>query len=391
MNFRANIWKVYLFNFLFHLHFIDGVLVPFFTDWGGISFARVMVLQSWYMLWVFLLEIPTGTVADRWGRKQSLALAALINGGAALVYASTRNFAVFMVGEFMWAASTALFSGACDAFIYDTLRVTGQEARSKRHFGRAESFKMAGIMMAAPVGSFIAARYGLRAPMLLIAAPLAAAFLVGTTFKEPEAHHDASPRDYLSLLRTGTRFFFESRILRVLALDMIVVGSVAYFMIWLYQPMLKQAGVALKYFGVVAAAIAATEIVVMNNFELLERMVGSKRRLVFLSAAITGAMFIVGGLTHLIPLVLMVILIGGGLGLSRRPLFHSYMNKYIPSPQRATVLSTVSMLEKLTVAGVGPFVGLMVDWSLDYTLMLLGAIALGFSFISRVEEAHLIE
>ncbi len=122
MNFKANIWKVYLFNFLFHLHFIDGVLVPFFTDWGGISFAQVMLLQSWYMVWVFLLEIPTGAVADRWGRKQSLTLAVLINGFAALIYASAPNFIVLLVGEFLWATSTALFSGACEAFVYDTLR-----------------------------------------------------------------------------------------------------------------------------------------------------------------------------------------------------------------------------------------------------------------------------
>jgi hypothetical protein len=64
--------------------------------------------------------------------------------------------------------------------------------------------------------------------------------------------------------------------LRILALDMIVIGAVAYFMIWLYQPMLKQAGVALKCFGVVGAAI-----VVMNNFEFLENVFGSKRRYSF--------------------------------------------------------------------------------------------------------------
>ena len=96
----------------------------------------------------------------------------------------------------------------------------------------------------------------------------------------------------------------------------------------------------------------------------IERVVGSKRRLIFLSAAITGLMFIIGGLTNFIPIVLIVIVLGGGFGLSRGPLFNSYFNKHIPSEQRATVLSTIAMLETLVLVGVNLVVGVLADWSL---------------------------
>ena len=33
-DYRANIWKMYIFKFMISLHFIGAVLVPFFTDWG---------------------------------------------------------------------------------------------------------------------------------------------------------------------------------------------------------------------------------------------------------------------------------------------------------------------------------------------------------------------
>ena len=57
---RSNLPKIYAFKFLMGLHFFGGVLIPFFTDWGGINYFRVMVLQSFFVFSVFLLEVPTG-------------------------------------------------------------------------------------------------------------------------------------------------------------------------------------------------------------------------------------------------------------------------------------------------------------------------------------------
>ena len=129
----------------------------------------------------------------------------------------------------------------------------------------------------------------------------------------------------------------------------------------------------------------------MNNYTKLERVFGSKKRLISFSAAITGVMFIVGGLTTFIPLILLATILGGGFGLSRRPLFVSYMNKYIPSSRRATVLSTISMFRTFALIVANPVVGRLADWSLNYTLIILGITAVGFSLLSRVQEEHLID
>ncbi|MDY6966010.1 MAG: MFS transporter [Halobacteriota archaeon] len=391
LTFESNLWKVYLFKFFISLHFIGGVIVPFFTDWGGISFTQVMILQSWFMLWIFLFEIPTGTVADYFGRKHSLALAAIVNSIAAIVYASTPNFYIFLLGEVLWALSEALISGASEAFVYDTLIIIDEEERSKKVFGRVESFGLSGMMIAAPVGSVIAAQFGLRAPMLLLFIPFTIAFIIALTFKEPEMRREVERKSYFSILRKGVKFFYEDKILKILALDMVFIFSISHFMIWLYQPMLKQAGVGIAYFGIVGAGFVASEILIMNNYERLEYILGSKKRLIFFSSVITGIMFVLGGLTTSIPVVLMAIFLGGGFGLSRKPLFISYMNKYIPSGERATVISTISMLISFALVIANPIIGLSVDWSLNYTLIILGSAAIVFSFISKVEEDHLID
>ena len=389
--FQANIWKMYLFRFFVSLHFIGGVLVPFFTDWGGLSLTQILILQSWFMLWILLLEVPSGAFADYVGRKQSLVLACGVNAVAAWVYASMPDFYIFMLGEGLFALSAALLSGAGEAFVYDTLEEIGESSKSKKVFGRISSLGLAGIMIAAPIGSVLGAEFGLRVPMLTLIVPFTVAFVIALTFKEPMRKMKTGKEKYTALLRDGVTYFYKNRVLRILALDMIVIASIAYFMIWFYQPMLKQAGVDVAYFGVVHAAFAASQILIMNNYERLERAFGSKRRLIAISSAITGVMFILGGLTTFLPIVLLVIVLGGGFGLSRRPLFVSYMNKYIPSASRATVLSTISMFRTLALIVVNPVVGLLADWSLSYTLIILGVAAVTFSLISRVEERHLID
>src|SRR3989344_3248955 len=118
------------------------------------------------MFWFFILEIPTGAIADYIGRKHSIALGALVVAVAALVYGSVAEFEIFLLGEFLFAAAMALISGADEALLYDSLKEAGREEERKKVFGRANSFHLLGMLVAAPIGSFIAAKQGLNAPML---------------------------------------------------------------------------------------------------------------------------------------------------------------------------------------------------------------------------------
>ena len=373
------------------MHLIGGVMVPFFTLWGNINFAQIMILQSWFAFWMFALEIPTGAVADYFGRKTSLALGVIINIIGAIIYASTPNFYIFMLGEFLWAMASALFSGANDAFVYDSLKKTKETKDSKKIFGRIESIHMLGILIGSPLGSLIAANFGLNMPMLCIAVPLTIAFFISLTLKEPETKKKIESKRYLHILTEGVRTFYKSKILKILALDMAFIATIGYFMVWMFQPMLKNAGIGIGYYGIVHSAFVASQIVIMNNYNYLEKIFGSKKGLITYSAVIAGIMYIIGGLTNYIPLVLAAIIIGGGFALGRGPLFNSYFNKYIPSSKRATVLSSISMLRRFFIAAINPLFGFAVMWSLKYTLIILGVIAIVFSIFSRVEEGHLID
>ncbi|MBN2567265.1 MFS transporter [Candidatus Woesearchaeota archaeon] len=387
--FAANIWKLNLFMLFRSFHFIGGVLVPFFLDWGGISFAQVMLLQSWFVGSVFALEVPTGAIADRYGRRLSMVLGAAALVAAPLLYASYPSIWVFAAGEFVWALGGALISGCDQALLYDSMKRMGRQDESKRYFGRFDSSKLVGIMIAAPIGSFIAARLGLQPVMLLMALPFAIALVIALTLAEVKVRQKRD--SYLQVIRSGMRYLWRHRIAKALALDMLSVHVLAFLIIWLYQPHLSGIGLPLTYFGLVHAGIALSQIAFNSSWARLERLLGSKRRYALVSAVVAGAGFVLLGLSKSWLLSVPLIILIAGAGLSRKTLMQHYLQKHIPSSSRATVMSTVSMAEHLSAAVLNPFIGLAAEWSLPYTLIGLGIATVALASLSRIEEAHLLD
>ena len=341
-----------------------------------------------------MLEIPTGTIADFLGRKVSVIMGCIIAVIGIMVYVSHPNFIIFLTAEAIYAISYTLLSGADEALIYDSLKEIKQTHISKNVFSKMESFKLAGIVVGAAAGSVIAKIYGLRMTLILQAIPITIAFLLSLTFKEPRISGKKltmSFRTYKKILSDGVKYFLGNRILKILTLDMVIVFAFAWIIIWFYQALLKSAGIDITYFGIVHAFMSLAQIFIISNFIRLEKWLGAKRRLLFLGAFITGILYILLSITRFAPLVITAIILSAGFGLSRGPLFSNYMNKHIPSDKRATVLSTTSMLRTFSIVIVNITAGLLADWSIPNTLMILGIAIIIFSFLSKIKEEHLID
>lgn len=377
--FSTNIKRAYLFKFLVQFSLVGGVLIPFFTDWGGLTLAQTLLLQSWFLVWTFLLEIPTGAVADYIGRKQSLYLGALINTIAVLVYVSTPSLPIFLLAEFMWAAALALYSGADEAFIFDSLKTEGREKEMGKTIARFESAGLTALMVSAPIGSIIGSLSGPRYSMMLGAIPLTLAFFVGLTFREPPKEKSEESKRYIDILRKGIEIIKGRRKIQWIAIDLAVVHSLTFLMIWLYQPLLMSFGVDIAWFGIVAAAITGAQIIIMNNYHRIEKKIGGVNKLLGITALLSGLLFIIAGSAKLLPIAIVAIVLSLGFGLTRRPLVSTELNQMIPSAQRATILSTIMILRRMFSAGLNPIVGKLADWSLSYTFIIIGITLLVFS------------
>lgn len=382
--------RYYIFSFLKDFAFFSAVLVPFFTQWGHISLTQVQILQSWFLFWIFILEIPTGVIADHVGRKYSLALGGIVVSAAALIYGSAPKFEVFLLAEFLFAAAVALISGADSALLYDSLKEMGKEEESKKIFGRTQAFHLFGIFLAAPSGSFIASKFGLNAPILFSAIPFFLAAIVALTIKEPVIHQKTSEsKRYLEIAKRGMQYFSGHQTLRLLALDAIIVASAAYFVIWLYQLLLIQMNIPILYFGYFHALLVGAEMLIASNFVFFEKLFGSGKAFLRFSAIITSFSFILAAIFPNILTAFLFIVLAGGFGLTRLELMTAYMNKFIPSKQRATVLSSISMFRRFALVLLNPLIGFTADHSLRLAFLVVGLLPLMVFLFSPIEQEML--
>ncbi len=240
---EANLWKLKGIRLLFWMHFFAAVLIPFYTDWGGLKLSEVLFLNSWFMLWNFLLEVPTGTVADFLGRKASLMAGCLSGAAAALLYVSKPDIYVFMLAEIVFTVAFTLHSGADEALAYDSLKSSGREQEAKQTLAALESYKLGGIIIGTIAGGFIAANIGYVASMSFYIIPALLAFLLACTLQEPSLGEKSSTRQgYLEILRGGVRHFAQSPVLVLLTVELVITNALAWGLIWLFQPLLAEAG-----------------------------------------------------------------------------------------------------------------------------------------------------
>lgn len=373
------------------MHFLAAVLVPFYTDWGHISLFQIMILQSVFVFSVFLLEIPTGAIADYWGRKASLILSLIIATIAPIVYSSSPHFLVFIFGEILFALAVALYSGADESLLYDSLKECGMEEQSKKYLGAYSSAQLSAIMISAPIGSLIAATLGLRYTMLFLSIPLFLSIFIAAALKEPAIASTRQKTSYILTLKQGVSYFRNHPILKILTLDTVFISAGCFFLIWLYQVVLQKLGISIIMFGVIHAAIAAIQIVFYNTFDFWEKLFRSKRNYILWSALISGFSFMLLSINTTFVVAFILFLFIAGFGMTRMILINNYIHKHIDSSYRATVMSTISMFRQLTRGILYPIIGFILIYSIELSFFVIGAGIILVALISQIREEHLID
>jgi len=372
---ELNIRLFYLYRFLRDAQVWIPVWVVFLTLEQGFSLAEVTGADGLYFLATVLLEVPTGAVADRWGRSMSVGLGCLVMVFALVTFAFATSFAV-MLGSFMlWALAAALMSGADLALLYDSLQALGREDEYERHAGRGEAAVWIGVAAATAIGGPLAVLTSIRFTIFVGAGVYLLAAV--TAFLMVEAPHRAQAgvvTRYFNNIGIAFRISWHDHALRwLVALGGAIsaaMGAAMYFV----QPLLLDRGLE------VGAAFSSLQVV-----QWLAAALGA-----FVMAAVlrrTGevtlfAILVAGGVAAYAGLATVPTLAAFAfvpvLGLLEStiiPLTTGYVNRRVPSEQRATMLSLESLSRGLFIAPLAPVVGAVADREgLQATFATLGGV-----------------
>jgi len=114
-------------------------------------------------------------------------------------------------------------------------------------------------------------------------------------------------------------------------------------------------------------------------------------RLLLATAVVPGLLYLGLGAVRAPAFALPAAFVIVGLKLLRAPLLSDLINRLVASDNRATILSGVSMLERLVVFLLYPMVGWAADRSLSLAFAGLGAVTLLFAALSRLPRGPLGE
>ena len=387
---KNNILKSYLFHLLMGFHFVSGVLMPFFMNWGNLTFVEVMFLQSYFTIMILTLEIPCGAIADYISRKFSLLLGALLTALAAVIYGSYPNILIFMIGETLFAAGNALFSGTAQAFTYDTLRKMGEEEKIAKIMGHTRSFMLAGVAISAPIGSLIGHFFALPLAMTLMSIPFIGAMFTAISLKEPNCTIEKEKKEsYYSVAKSGFNELVKNKRLRLLSIDMVLTQSIIFFLIWTYQIYLELIAIQMVFFGFVSTSMTVIQIIFNNLTPRIEKRFKRKRLFLQIYTVIPGIGFIMMAFIFFVPVSITLILLVIGFGFSRDILFIKAINKQITTENRATVLSTINMITSLLRTVLYPVIGFLVMWNIRITFIFLGLIVILFAIFTKMQDEFL--
>ncbi len=402
--------------FFSRLFFVSGIFVPFFLEWGQITMQQVMQLQSWFMFWVFIFEVPSGSLADYLGRKIALIVTFGILILAIAAYGILPNFYMFLLAEFLWALAVAMLSGTFQAFVYDSLKAHGQTEASKPVFALIESIMLVANFISTPIGGLIATTSSPQYAMLISAIPTAIALVLACFLKEPRlpdfilnhdgqkqdmeinvgsdstkrSHQRRSQKKYIQILKDGFHHFRTHKILRMLAFEAIAFQVVGYYLRWYYQAKLLSLGVDVAYLGIIHTVILGLQILLMSLIPWFERRLGSKKAYLVLSPIILGIGYILATFS-VIWLVILGSIFGIAMNNARKPVLDSYMNKFINSEERATIISVISMIRQACLMLLNLVLGYVGENYLNYMFIGLGILSFILLLFSQIEEKHLLD
>ncbi|NQT58194.1 MAG: MFS transporter [Bacteroidetes bacterium] len=396
LSYHKNIVVNYFFTLFCNLDLTRGLWMIYLAS-RGFTLLQLGVLEGVFHITSFLMEVPTGAVADLWGRKISRLVGRVFFLASLILMFYARNFSFQLLGFIVCAVGYNLESGAGEALIYDSLLLDGRKDDYMRVTGRKELVYQSAAVAAYLVGGYLAVR---SYPLVFhISMGIALASLVsGFFFIEPQIEKTAVTSDKeggtqglsfgkkirtsmknqtvesLKVIRRRPRIAFL-----IIFSELIFTIMVSLF--FYLQNFWKSEGKDEFYIGVVFAVGSLVSGLISLRAPAIEKKIGEHGVLISMPLLLLVCLWGIALTPWQAPFYVMMGIIEGILIVA----ISDYINRLIPSQNRATILSFQSMTFSLFMIILFPVIGWVGD-----TLSLKTAFLWMAVFVSILSALYVI-
>lgn len=353
--------------------FQTGIIAPvislFFLS-KGIQINQLAIVMGLLAGTVLILEVPTGVLADLFGRKKTFLLSVLFSSFSIVVFIFAKNIYHIGIGIVLYGISRALSSGSLEALFIDRVLLAEGKDGLPAASARLNIFESLGLTAGAAIGGFLptlcrnipffSTPYDLnlilRLSVTLVIGILTKVFVVDVIMPREET---SGWRLLKNHLRLSAELLKKEKKLILLFLSVFSSGFFLFSLETYWQPQFLKILPDESYlwvlgivsFSYFASALAGTLISkkILKSKKINANVLYPIGRLL-----LTFSLAILALQAHIPGFIVFFALIYLFLGISNIP-ESVLMNELIPSPYRASILSFNSLILQIGALGASFF------------------------------------
>ena len=314
----------------------EAIWFVYLVQSRGLTVGQALLFDAVFFSSLLLSEMPTGVVADRYGRRISMLSGSLLLSVGFIVFALAGTLPLLLSAYVLFGIGSALMSGADDAYLFDALQAVGRVREFPAVAGRLNALMTLAIAGFTVIG-------GLMATVTPLSWPIAASGILSLAAASLAWRLDEPPREPGSAADSffATGLSAARRVLRVPSLRWAAtlgalpwVAGFATFTVW--QPVLIGYEVPVAAFGWVAAGMMLVAATGGWSADWFSRRLGMSGVLLLLP--VIGAIGLLGGsggTRWVVPLFGLAPFAQNAL----HPVTTVYISRRVPDSERATALS----------------------------------------------------
>ena len=388
---KSNIWKYFVFEGLWALVFFFPIYQLFYLA-RGMNITQIAFIAIAFSTVVLLLEVPSGMLADRWGRKKTLFLSQtfLITCNIVVIYA--HSVWMFMISSAIAGLWWVCYSGTATAFLYDTLKELKRDKEYEKLSGR--------LYLMTSVASFIAAfsagfifNISMMLPYILSAVTGFLSLFVIMSFTEPRFHKPAEEQGVFLHFKSSVTKVITSEHLVFIVIFSAILSSALDYVFAYAQIYFKHISIPVFMFGIIFAFGALIEGLGGWSADKIKTRYNYKD---IFSASLLSIILLVFALSYLnnhlgILIFLATMFIHGMFRIIGR----GYINRKVESHNRATINSISTFGMALLLIIFEPIAGRIADiYSIQASFFIMGCILLVYTvyfFITKFDNKRIFD
>ena len=377
---KKNIKVDYIYRFLSSIDISSAIWVLYLAH-KGMSLIEIGLLESVHHITSLVCEVPTGALADIMGRKNAIILGRIMSAIGAILMLFCNSFLGFAIAFVISAISYNLNSGSEEALVYDSLKVIGEEEKYLKINGNLNFIIEVAQGIAVLVGGILS-DYSFTYSYTLSAIISICALGISFGFKEPEFHEEAKERVTIvghfkscyEVIKSNKKI-----ILIMMFFELIfMTGTTTHFY---SQQYFSEMGYSRSLIAIIYVVASIGCAIGAKLAYKVERKL--KRSMLYIVPMVGGVCLIILSNSKNIAAIIGFIMFSISINILY-PVSSNYINKLIPSAQRATLISVQSICFSIFMIMIFPLLGFIGQLSsLKVAFMVLAVILFIISFGSR--------